>query len=222
MACIENPPGMKVNKVYYMPSALQTVAELKIHKNLSPPGPLLIRFECGFCPVGLFFFLIVELLKCSDLRWRWCDDETQYSNMVAMTVGKQLDIVRLIDKSTFYEIWMEPDSEMGGIGSESEIDNEPYHKRCLKVKECINESLLTVKKTLNYEQFTGHKFAFFCPRKRCKNRSNNIAVEESSGELKCLACKKLLTRVPDQVMLWYGKQGKNLQIHSEATSSQGK
>ena len=198
-ACV-SPPKSKP-QVYFMPSVLRSHGvELSRHSELLLPHPLLIYFDYGFCPVGMFGFFIVELLKCSG--WQLCNSGTQYSNMILMRFGKAVDKVQLIEKSTFYEVRMEPDPD---THSTSLI---PYRERCFQVKNCINKSLEAVRENLKYDlKLTAHKFAFFCPRMECQKRRNNIAVEEimHSRELNCLACKNP-TPVPDTCKYWYGDQ----------------
>ena len=202
--CIKKSAGGKKKKketMYFMPSVLRSVeVESLIHSNAMLPHPLLIQFDCGFCPVGVFCFLIVELLKCLILKWELSDDETQYSNMVVMRVGGGCDVVQLIEKNTFYEIRIEEDPSI--------TSSIPYHTRCHEVKECIHQCLQNVTKRLNYSRLSEHRFAFFCPRVECQKRYYTIAVERDMGseKLKCLACKRP-SQVPNKCLFWYGKEG---------------
>ena len=192
-------------KVYFMPSLLRSSGvELLNYSKEQHPHPLLIYFDCGFCPVGMFSFFIVELLQCKSLKWRLCNVCTRYSNKFVMKVGPEYDEVQIIEKSTFYEVWMKEDDD------DIRSPTLPYPKRCLKVKESINECLVIVEKRFNYDKLSKHRFAFFCPRKLCQEqyskRYNNVAIvdENDEEELKCLACKKG-TGVPDLCQLWYGR-----------------
>ena len=202
--CIKKSQSKKLKKetVYFMPCVLRSAeVESLFHSTKAFPHPLLIQFECGFCPVGVFCFLIVELLECSSLKWELCDEETQYSNMIILRAGKDYDKITFIEKNTYYEIRIEPDSQF----TEPSL---PYHARCHQVKQCMHESLQNVTKRLNYSRLSEHKFAFFCPRRECQQKYC-IAVEESmdTKELKCLRCKKP-SPVPSQCLYWYGEEGR--------------
>ena len=188
-------------KVYFMPSVLRSSGVELLKHPEGFPRPLLVHFDCGFCPVGMFGFFIVELLKCAHHKWQLCNNATRYSNNMLMRFGAVFDKVRLIEKSTFYEIWIEPDNETCSTPS---LD---YRERCFQVKYCIHESLQAIRRNLNYKKLSAHKFAFFCPRMKCQQRRNRIAVEEvmDRRELMCLACKNP-TPVPDACKLWYGER----------------
>ena len=202
--CIKKSKSKKMKKetVYFMPCVLRSAeVESLFHSIKAFPHPLLVQFDCGFCPVGVFCFLIVELLECSSLKWELCDEETQYSNMMILRAGKDYDKVTLIEKNTYYEIRIEPDCQF----TEPSL---PYHTRCHQVKQCVHESLQNVTKRLNYSRLSEHKFAFFCPRRECQQKYC-IAVERSmdTKDLKCLRCKKP-SPVPSQCLYWYGEEGR--------------
>ena len=201
--CIKKSKNKKMREtVYFMPCVLRSAEVESLFYSIKLlPHPLLVQFECGFCPVGVFCFIIVELLECSSLKWELCDEETQYSNMMVLRAGKDYDKITFIEKNTYYEIRIEPDSQF----TEPSL---PYHARCHQVKQCVHESLQNVIRRLNYSRLSEHKFAFFCPRRECQQKYC-VAVEGSmdTKELKCLRCKKP-SPVPSQCLYWYGEKGK--------------
>ena len=217
--CIKKSESKKMREtVYFMPCVLRSAeVESLFHSIKSLPHPLLVQFDCGFCPVGVFCFLIVELLECSSLKWELCDEETHYSNMMILRAGRDYDKVTLIEKNTYYEIRIEPDCQF----TEPSL---PYHARCHQVKKCVHESLQNVTRRLNYSRLSEHKFAFFCPRRECQQKYC-IAVEGSMNtkDLKCLRCKKP-SPVPSQCLYWYGEEGRikpdHIQSYKTTTTSE--
>ena len=205
VACItpkDDAHNPKKHIYYFMPSVLRSIDVDKLHHSDSTsPSPLLVQFDCGFCPVGMFSFLVVELLNCTKHEWTLDPSQTQYSNMVVMTVGVACDTVRLIERNTFFEIWLEPDSEA------RDLPPALNNIRCFEVKQCIHESLKAVTRMLNYSRITGHKFAFFCHQHEdIQQRNIKIAVEQemNSGKVKCPACKPRLIKYTDPYKCWYG------------------
>ena len=96
----ENVPE---NKIYFMPCVLPS---WNLHKeDTAKNEPLLMRFEFGMIPPGLFCFLVVALLKENNIFLRPVGERI-YNNLIRFqTITK--DVVKVIDWNTSLEITLE-------------------------------------------------------------------------------------------------------------------
>ena len=213
----------KKSITYFMPCVLQLEELGRIHFCTEDlPHPLLVQFDCGFCPVGIFCCLVVELLNHPD--WELNKEAKQHSNLIELRVGEAYDAVTLIARNTYYEIWIKPDQHR------NDSVKIQFEERCKNVKEYIDKSLENIAGTLNYSKRSQHRFAFHCPRQDCcwvgKKRHYHIAVEEkSTGSMnfRCLISKKKCN-IPSECRPWYGEKGERsipnvIQSNSEVDSN---
>ncbi|XP_019860198.1 PREDICTED: uncharacterized protein LOC109588473 [Amphimedon queenslandica] len=102
--------GRKTVKYYFMPCALKPADVEKEERNGSvSPAPLLICFECGYTPVGVFCCLVVYLLDQKTdqvLEWKLTGND-QYRNRITFQVGQYYDTVTLISCATYLEVWVQ-------------------------------------------------------------------------------------------------------------------
>ena len=110
--------GRKNVNYYFMPCALKPadVEKEERDKSLSP-SPLLICFECGYTPVGVFCCLVVYLLDQKTdqvLQWKLTGND-QYRNRISFEVGQYYDTVILISRATYLEVWVQQDQRFKTI-----------------------------------------------------------------------------------------------------------
>ena len=102
--------GRKTVKYYFMPCALKPADVEREEKDGSvSPAPLLICFECGYTPVGVFCCLVVYLLDQKTdqvLEWKLTGND-QYRNRITFQVGQYYDTVTLISHATYLEVWVQ-------------------------------------------------------------------------------------------------------------------
>ena len=160
--------------IYFMPCALKpTNVHVESQKrnsssNNSPPA-MLIWFDCGFPPVGLFCCLIVKLLNnksSSFRRWEYAKDpeSEQHRNKMIFRVGDHGDVVTLIAHPTFLEVW---------FGRRFNIRGPSVVDMCDYIKCALDTALKEVCESLHYD--THHFFGFFCSNPRCE-RDHHPAV----------------------------------------------
>ena len=101
--------GRKTVKYYFMPCALKPAdVEREERDGSVSPAPLLICFECGYTPVGVFCCLVVDLLDQKTdqvLKWKLTGND-QYRNRITFQVGQYHDTVTLISRATYLEVWV--------------------------------------------------------------------------------------------------------------------
>ena len=163
----------KIEPDYFMPCLLQSDENLmssistdEILK-LDPP-PLLITFESGFVPVGIFAALVIELSSAP--KWEF-DCDTLYCNHVDFVVTSHR--VELRSCLTYLEIRITADEEASSY--------------CFETRTFINKCLT---KVLEAHQRTAHTVmeGFYCPGSFSCSPVHNLIYND--GFLSCSAKNK--------------------------------
>ena len=86
---------------YFMPCVLLTEDLNDTVADSLPYPPLIVSFECGYCPVGVFSALVVYLLqhsqkKGSPLKWKIPHGATVYRNKINFLVGHDLNKINIL------------------------------------------------------------------------------------------------------------------------------
>ena len=160
---------------YFMPCALKPADIESEHRNeTSTPAPLLIWFECGYCPVGVYCCLVVYLLSLSqqtELKWR-LDNPPHYRNKITFIVGKQYDRVTILSRATYIEVWVDQAQEF----------QDPVRLKtlCQNLRSILNQGIDAVTETLHYSYNSRHYFGFPCcsSSSSCQSLPHHPAVCE--------------------------------------------
>ena len=184
---------------YFAPAALA-------HANLSPSTqaqsmipPLLVVFECGFCPKGMFGSLVVNLLKKekgSQFEWNLKEDRI-YRDQICLAVGPY-DSFQFSLSSTHVKIALNTTTE--------KCRKIPLGQVCCDIRHQIEQSILTVTEVLHYTQRAAHSFAFACPEPPPHDQSHAATINFSpKGEPCTLTCpfSRECHSLPDGHMLWF-------------------
>ena len=151
------PSSEGVDPTYFMPCVLKSArsSELATACTEQDPAPLLIRYDCGYVPTGLFTSMIVRLTSQLPEGWEICWDELR-KNRVQFTVGimKDCDTLTLLQHPRFIEIALKRDHE-----SEFCVPTEGI---CADIRSII-KSTLNHKATCLKKFTMGYKFGFRCP-----------------------------------------------------------
>ena len=156
---VAGPMKTKVDKktvnYYFMPCALKPADVEKEERDGSvSPAPLLICFECGYTPVGVFCCLVVYLLDQKTdqvLEWKLTGND-QYRNRITFQVGQYYDTVTLISRATYLEVWVQQIK-----GSKLSISD-----LCDKILSSLHNGLDTVTQSLHYTYKSRHMFGVPC------------------------------------------------------------
>ena len=148
--------GRSTKISYFMSCALKPADIESEHRNeTSTPAPLLIWFECGYIPVGVYCCLVVYLLSLSEyteFKWR-LDNPPHYRNKICFTVNKQCDRVTILSRATYIEVWVDQTPELKAV---------PLKTLCQHVHSILNQGINAVTKTLHYSYNSRHYFGFPC------------------------------------------------------------
>ena len=160
---------------YFMPCVLS-------HADPSPPATtnespsipsLLVTFRCGYCPKGVHSALTVHMLssqKASSFTWQFRKDGVS-RNRVTFDVGREYHEVAIMTHGTHLEISIRPGSE----SSRKQQETAP-HDICDSVRQCIEQSITAVSRTLHYTCDSAFHFGFYCTALSCRGREKHLAV----------------------------------------------
>ena len=179
---------------FFMPCALKPKYEFTSNAD-SYPACLLVGFECGYCPVGLFTSLVVYLLSNEKPKWILSKD-TQYRNEISFRVGF-FDEVTIIARPTYLEIQVSRKSSHVS-GSQANV--------CQDIRSVVNEGIIEVLGILHYVDIK-HYFGFLCPLQDCKAFHPAVVCEESNCLPEVYMCQRIDEIIPldDKHLIWYGK-----------------
>ena len=187
--------------VYFMPCVLHNAPKEELQtcqKNDSHsvlPASLMIRYECGFVPLGLFpatianlvgndsFTLIVKGIKKNQVQFRF---------------GADHDKVTFISRPHYYEIHI----------TRQAAAVTKTHEVCGAVREIIESTIKTVTSRMNYAFTASYQLAFECPSHPGRDHLCVVNSRETSPHMMdCLFNIKdpqplVMQR---QHMVWFGK-----------------
>lgn len=200
---------------YFMPAILKSVSRSELLEKVNGsssssskhllPSPLMIHYECGYVPIGMFCALIANLVGRGHKyvpKWILCEKKEVYKNKVSFTVGVEYDVVTLISHPTYYEI----------IISRPILDIEPSihpkvatHVFCSQVLSSIRASLKLVCSRMNYPFQVGYNLAFECPDH--PDREHLCIVDRDDSSPQIMQCRNprehKLVRLQPQHSLWF-------------------
>lgn len=182
---------------YFMPTSLAPTVLCDLHQDTSlpPPPPLLISFDCGYTPVGIFGSLVTCLL-CDTSSIECCLDarSQQYRNKIKLIAGSWRDEVTLISRAKFLEVIFKKTHPKA---SSSPAD----------IRIAIDESIKAVTESFHYKSKAKHFFGFVCS---CKSLPQHPAICEDikTKMVKCMKTDELMD-LSDAQLVWFGIQQVN-------------
>ena len=138
---------------YFMPCVLKSarVNELQVSHGGSDPPSLVMRFDCGYVPMGLFPAMITNLVSQQWEDWRLIQEGLR-KNKIQFYVGEDFDTVSLLSHPCFFEISVSPREPSKSIES-----------LCGHVRGVVKYILDNVTKRIHQNFSMGYKFGFKCP-----------------------------------------------------------
>ena len=189
--------GRKTVNYYFMPCALKPANVEKEERDGSvSPAPLLICFECGYTPVGLFCCLVVYLLDQKTdqiLEWKLTGND-QYHNRITFQVGQYYDTVTLISRATYLEVWVQQE------------DTPLLNDFCDKILSSLHKGLVTVTQSLHYTYKSRHMFGVPCTA--CTAVPHPVVIEYHSEKAKCTNGN--IMQLDEKHLYWSKKVIKNV------------
>ena len=166
-------------RVYLMPCVLHAASKEKLDNTLTDESrpeciaPLMIRYKCGFVPLGIFPALIASLIgnKAFDLV-----KKDMMKNKIQFYFGPLQILVTFLCYPKFYAI----------VISELPIADHDLHEECVALRKAVASSLEQVNCHMNYGFFLDYQFAFECPSHL--GREHLCVVEGALENVRVLKC----------------------------------
>ena len=191
--------GRSTKISYFMPCGLKPADIENEHRNeTSTPAPLLIWFECGYCPVGVYCCLVVYLLSLSEqteLKWELANPP-HYRNKITFIVGKQYDRVRILSRATYIEVWVDQTPGLKAV---------PLKRLCQHIRTILNQGINAVAKTLHYSYNSRHYFGFPCcsSSSLCLPPHPAVCKDEEPVAARCVLKKCETMVLKDNHSIWF-------------------
>ena len=182
---------------YFMPCVLKTFPVETLTRSTSALPPLLVMFECGYCPVGVFCALMAHIISehsHTSFKWRLMESNV-YRNKITFHVGKDCDKVTLLSRPTFYEIRIEREMKTLKPVALPEVCNE--------VRKVIMEGIRHAKSSLNYSLRAKYHAGFYCSQ--CEGPAHPaICDEDQPHTMQCSVSSEPMP-VCQEHLIWYGE-----------------
>ena len=157
-----------------------------------------ILFKCGYCPKGMFGALIADLMSPAGTRLRWrLLDHAIYRDQVSFHVGPEHHTVRITFFISFLEVCISADTDHARSTQQSNAKAV-----CNKIRRELEQSLVSVSRTLNYGPGAGIYFGF---HSICSCSTPAKCDEVNPVVMKCDRCG-LTTDLQDTHKLWFGEE----------------
>ena len=141
---------------YFLPCVLKS-KELRLPstEKINEKPPLLIRFNTGPNPSGLFFSMINHLINVNRWELASCDEGKYYRNKMAFKIGSDEDMIIMVDCLQYFEVHAFPTDNASRDGK---------FKHCtvrMAIEEAITSACKTMSHTANFLSDALH-IGFYC------------------------------------------------------------
>ena len=191
------PPEPK----YIMPAVLKHASEEDLKQPTSTTSTIMIHFETGFVPFGVFCASVAKLIALQDSlspTWELCDDQVM-KNKVTFCIDMAFDVT-LISRPQYLEIQIEEDASS---------DYSLSHI-CSFVRQTVVQTLENVISKMKYRPYaiqmfsSDHLFdlAFTCCRR--ESHCDHLMKVNDNKEAVCLHDNKRV-KLEDKHLIWFSK-----------------
>ena len=177
--------------VYLMPCILRIANKEELdaicHNQPRPQcvAPLMVRYKCGFVPLGIFPALIASLISNKSFS---LVERGMMKNKVQFRYQPLKTLVSFLCYPRFYAI----------VISELSVSEHEVHKECAAIRQQVVAALEHVGSHMNYGYLLDYQFAFECPSH--PGKEHLCVVEEQSEVTKLMECLEFLTdRKPEKM-----------------------
>ena len=174
-----------IEMVYIMPCVLRNAKKGvldAVYNDTSRPhsiDPLMVRYKCGFVPIGVFPAMIASLIANKSFE---LIEEGMMKNRVQFRFGSLHTLVTFISRPKFYEI----------IISELPIIQHESHRECVEIRKAVESTFEKVSSRMNYGYFMDYQFAFECPSH--PGREHLCVCDRSEDKPELMLCLQHLTK----------------------------
>ena len=164
---------------YLMPCVLRTASKHQLDAVFNDPGrplhvaPLMIRYKCGFVPLGIFPALIACLIPNKSFR---LVPRGMMKNKVQFHHQPLKTLVSFLCYPRFYAI----------VISKLSVSDCDVRKECAAIRQQVVAALEHVGSHMNYGNFVDYQFAFECLSH--PGKEHLCVVDEQSEVTKLMEC----------------------------------
>lgn len=194
---------------YFMPAILKSVSKSELRSVPSShlfPSSIMIYYECGYVPIGMFCALIANLVgRGQKFVPKWVLIETAvFKNKVSFRVGVEYDEVTLIAHPRYYEIVV---SRPILCFDPPVKPKTPTQSLCTQVLSTVKATLELVCSKMNYPFQIGYNFAFECPDHPGREHLCTVDRDDPSPQvMQCVHSKDhQLVRLQPPHLLWFNE-----------------
>ena len=185
---------------YIMPCVLNSATREEldsISKKACVVCPIMIRFRCGFVPIGIFPSMIACLISN---KLFFLIEEQIMKNVVQFRYGARYTLLTLICRSTYYEII---------ISKFAAAKVEP-HVECAAIRKEIEITFKMIGTCVNYGSFTDYQFAFECPIHSGIGRDHLCVVDRTEDVPEVMLCLNTyknpeIIELDNEHKVWFGQ-----------------
>jgi hypothetical protein len=188
----------KEKEQYFMPCVLANLPESELKpqdQNPLDPPSLMLRYECGYTPVGVFPALITNLVsRQRELNWEFMDVKKAYKNKVHFRLQETFDNLFLISHLRCFEIVVHPNCNRDAIPTIGSV--------CTTVRTTIVAALDLVISKMHYKFTMKSQLGFKCPHSD-KDHVHPATIDPEM--LKFMVCsedRENFWRLKDQHKMW--------------------
>ena len=179
---------------YFMPCVLKSAraSELTVAHSNSDPAPLMLRYQCGYVPVGVFPAMITNLVSHQKkLGWEMVEKGLR-KNRVQFQVGRDFDTVTLISHPRYFEV----------VVVRKEGFEESTNSLCMEVLRVVESTLSSITSRMNYNFSMGYKLGFECPVHSTKEHLCTLA-DKTARRMQCLQDPNQTPLLEDHHSVWF-------------------
>ena len=189
--------------VYIMPCVLENTSseELDLYHNEACKAffaaPLMVRYTCGFTPIGIFPSMIACLVSN---KLFFFIKEGVKKNMVQFHFGSKGSLVSFISRPRYFEVVISCMLPFQSF----------LHKECMALRVEVENTLEEASSRMNYSCYKDYQFSFQCPSHVGGDHLCVINREDSLPEVMwCITNRDNPQPVllQSQHQVWYGQVG---------------
>ena len=189
-----SPAESMQEPTYFMPCVLKSAraSEMTVASSNSDPAPLMLRYQCGYVPVGVFPAMITNLVSHQrELGWVMVEKGLR-KNRVQFQVGRDYDTITLISHPRYFEV----------VVVRNEYFKVLTNSLCMEVLRVVESTLSSVTSRMNYNFSMSYKLGFECPVHSTKEHLCVIA-DRTARRMQCLQDPHQTPLLEDHHSIWF-------------------
>ena len=193
ITAISTPGAAAEGPTYFMPCVLRSARKVDDPQpGDGDPSPLILRYDCGYTPMGVFPALVTNLVSQSG--WKIIKGEL-YKNRVQFHVlpESDCDTVTLISHYRYFKVCV-------SRRKRSHPQQETTESLCCQIRNVISSTLKIVTSQMNYDFKMGYQYGFKCPT---HPESVCVLHNETATCMHCLQDQTHILDLESHHTLWF-------------------